>query len=223
MFISKRNHLVYPQSEHLKLASGVAKHWGNDDFDKPPVPFESFVKAVENHDSGYGHYDTAMVGQQTEEEIEKLWRRCTDQKITDIYAQIIIKRHFMRLCGLYANFPRLAAFQQSLSKEVETLYKQNELDPHIFDVTDTIMNLCDAIAFSFCREELAGREVKVYASAAGKPIPISYTIDQNHTIYIDPYPLDEALISGSITAYDSKDYPKVLLPNEINYQIMKKS
>lgn len=224
MFVSKRNSVVYPQSEHLKLATVVANHWGNDEFAKPPVPFESFIKAVSSHDSGYGHYDTSTIGEQNEDGIVRLWSRCTDQKLNDPYAEIIIKRHFMRLTSIYPSFPKLVAFHDQLENEVSDLYKKHELDKHIFDVTDTIMNVCDAIAFSFCREETATRELKIYTDTnEDNMVTLSYSIDQNHTIRIDPYPLDEALITGAITAYDQKEYPKVLLPNEVSYQIMNKS
>lgn len=224
MFISKRNNIVYPQSEHVKLAAVIADHWGNDEFSKPPVPFDSFVKAVANHDNGYGHYDASAIGQQTEEGILKLWQRCTEQALGDPYAEIIIKRHFMRLTSMYSDFPRLAAFHGKLENELAGLYKQHEFDPFHFDVTDTVMHVCDAIAFSFCQEEMATRELKVYTDENEEStVTMSYSIDENHSICIDPYPLDESLITGVITAYDKTDYPKVLLPNEVNYQIMNKS
>lgn len=224
MFISKRNNVVYPQSEHVKLAVVIAEHWGNDEFSKPPVPFESFTKAVARHDDGYGHYDTSGVGLQTEDAIERIWRRCTSQNLNDHFAEIIIKRHFMRLASKHSTFSRLVALHTELEQELAGLYKQHELDPHMFDVTDTTMNVCDAIAFSVCFEEAATRQLNVYADASDEnPLNMTYSVDENHTICIDPYPLSEALITGTIIAYDQKEYPKVLLPNEIHYQIIKKT
>lgn len=223
MFVSKRNNIVFPQSEHVKLATILAQHWGNDLFEKPPVPHESFIKAVSSHDNGYGHYDISAVGQQTEDAIERLWRRCTDQNLNDIYAELIIKRHFMRLTSIYPVFPKLVALHQELEEEIETLYKSHELDPHIFDVTDTVMNACDAVSFSFCQEETASRTLEVYAALAeDSRITMTYSIDDNHSVTIDPYPLDEAIITGHLIGYDKSDYPNILLPNEINYQIIKK-
>lgn len=225
MFISQRTNLIYPQSEHVALATVIAKHWGNDHFEKPPVPAASFIKAVADHDNGYGHYDTSAVGEQTEENLVKLWKRSTDQVLNDPYAEIIIKRHFMRLAAYYTNdasFPRIHAFHDLLAREVAELYKNNNLTAHIFDVTDTVMNACDAISFSFCREETVVRELEVFHNATGdEKTRISFSINQNHAIIINPYPLDEAIITGTITAYDKTDYPTILLPDEVTYQIMK--
>jgi hypothetical protein len=225
MFLSKRNDLIYPQSEHVALATVIATHWGNDRFEKPPVPRASFIRAVANHDNGYGHYDTNVIGEQTEENLVRLWKRSTDQALNDPFAEIIIKRHFMRLAAFYtinATFPLVSKFHDELETTIQELYKKHNVTKHIFDVTDTVMNACEAISFSFCLGETVVRELDVYPNATGDhKITITFSIHQNHTIVINPYPLDEAVITGTIRAYDKTDYPKILLPNEINFQLMK--
>lgn len=223
MFVSKARDFVYPQSEHVKLATVIAEHWGNESFAKPPVPHDSFIKAVSSHDNGYGHYDMSAVGRQTEEQVVTLWRRCTEQNLSDPYTEIIIKRHFMRLTKLYGQFPLLAEFHHVLEGEVDKLCRLNSLNSHIFDVTDTVMNACDAISFSFCHEEPHTWELEVYTNpTTNEKAIIKFAVDSKHSIFLDPYPLDEVHIIGTLTAYDLKGYPKVLLPNEVSYQILNK-
>lgn len=221
MFVSKRNKLIYPQSEHLKLAGVIASHWGNEHFEKPPVPYQSFVNAVSNHDSGYGHYDVHAVGELTEDTIISLWTRCTHKEFQDPYEEIITKRHFMRMASYYPAFSKLAGLHDALKLEIDLLYAKHGFSSHIFDVTDSIMNLCDSVSFSFCREEFATHEVKVFHNATSAYLTtIHFTITANRSIILDPYPLDDSLISGAITAYDQTAYPNILLPNEIRYQFM---
>ncbi len=58
MFKSKQRPLAIPQSEHQKLAGTLALIWGNDDFERPVVPFKSFLAGVGLHDRAYGPLDT---------------------------------------------------------------------------------------------------------------------------------------------------------------------
>jgi hypothetical protein len=41
---------VYPQAEHQRLAGVIAAAWGNDQVERPPLPFESWVRGVAVHD-----------------------------------------------------------------------------------------------------------------------------------------------------------------------------
>ena len=222
MFISKIRPVVFPQTEHLKLAAVIARHWGNDEFAKPPVPNESFVRGVEFHDSGYGHFDIHAVGQQTEDNLLRLWRRCTAQSLGDPIAEIIVKRHFQRLSAAHTHFPGLAIYSHQLAEEADHMCHTRELDPKIFDMTDTIVNLCDEISFAFCHEDFATYQLDVYKQQPDLKQKITFTLMSNHSIILDPYPLDEALISGNILAYDKNDYPNVLLEEQVEYQIMRK-
>src|SRR5207249_1188152 len=62
MFRSQRRDVVFPQAEHAELAGDLALAWGNDEFDRPALPFDSFVRGVALHDRGYGELDTDEIG-----------------------------------------------------------------------------------------------------------------------------------------------------------------
>jgi hypothetical protein len=54
MFISKQRPIAIPQWEHQKLAGTLALLWGNAEFERPLVPFESFLTGIGLHDRAYG-------------------------------------------------------------------------------------------------------------------------------------------------------------------------
>jgi hypothetical protein len=53
MFKSKQRPIVIPQWEHQKLAGTLTLLWGNADFERPSVPFESFLTGIGLHDRAY--------------------------------------------------------------------------------------------------------------------------------------------------------------------------
>ncbi len=57
MFKSTRRPIVFPQSEHLKLAGTLAFLWGNAQFEFPPLPPLSVIAGNALHDRAYGYLD----------------------------------------------------------------------------------------------------------------------------------------------------------------------
>ena len=60
MFLSKQRPIAIPQWEHQKLAGTLALLWGNTEFERPPVPFESFLIGIGLHDRAYGPLDNLL-------------------------------------------------------------------------------------------------------------------------------------------------------------------
>jgi hypothetical protein len=60
--------IAIPQWEHQKLAGTLAVLWGNADFVRPSVPFDSFVMGIGLHDRAYGPLDNLPIGELPEEE-----------------------------------------------------------------------------------------------------------------------------------------------------------
>src|SRR6185312_3869831 len=58
MFRSKRRPLIFTQADHARFAATIALHWR----ERPPLPFDSFVRGVADHDRGYGEHDDAEIG-----------------------------------------------------------------------------------------------------------------------------------------------------------------
>ena len=63
MFRSRRRPVVFPQAEHARLAGTIALAWGNDQFARPALPFDAFVRGVTLHDRGYGQLDADGIGE----------------------------------------------------------------------------------------------------------------------------------------------------------------
>jgi Protein of unknown function (DUF3891) len=78
MFKSKQRPVVIPQWEHQKLAGTLALLWGNTDFERPSVPFESFLVGVGLHDRAYGPVDNLPIGGLPEEQ----WLTLTRHGVT---------------------------------------------------------------------------------------------------------------------------------------------
>ena len=68
MFKSRSRPIVIPQSEHLRLVGTLARLWGNDDFDLPPVERNSMIAGMALHDRGYSQLDNSAIGEMSEEE-----------------------------------------------------------------------------------------------------------------------------------------------------------
>jgi hypothetical protein len=83
MFKSKQRPIAIPQWEHQKLAGTLALLWGNADFERPSVPFESFLTGIGLHDHAYGPLDNLPIGEIPEEEWLALTRSGFEMTWTD--------------------------------------------------------------------------------------------------------------------------------------------
>jgi len=52
MFKSRKRSITIPQSEHARLSGFIARFWGNEQVDPPPVGKEAFTLGVTLHDRG---------------------------------------------------------------------------------------------------------------------------------------------------------------------------
>jgi hypothetical protein len=161
MFISKQRPIVIPQWEHQKLAGTLALLWGNADFERPPVPFESFLTGVGLHDRAYGPLDNLPIGGIPEEEWLALTRSGFEMTWADTIADLITKLHLKRLAS-YGTAPARQAMTAEIAQAIQAQMQRHGLDAMLFERIDRITNLCDRIAFDFCFEAPAEGEVRIF-------------------------------------------------------------
>ncbi len=88
---------------------------------------------------------------------------------------------------------------------------------------DKITNFCDWVSFNFCLENDFEDKVEVYSHRnSSSKTDLTFHTSHAGEITVDPWPFSEESITGFITAYNEKGYPKILKPNLKKYHINKK-
>ena len=97
MFRNSLTSLLIPQMELARLAAHLAVHWGNESFDRPRVPWESYLTGVLYHDRGFGLLDRHELGVASEVERLRMFHRTVTSVFADPVAEIVIQMHVLRL------------------------------------------------------------------------------------------------------------------------------
>ena len=219
MFKSKQRPIAIPQWEHQKLAGTLALLWGNAEFERPPVPFESFLTGVGLHDRAYDPLDNLPIGEIPEEEWLALTRCGFDMIWADPVADLIAKMHLRRLVS-YGNAPVRRALAAEMAQAINEQVQRQGLDAAVFDRIDCITNLCDSIAFDFCFEVPAAGEVLIFArNERVEEVKVGYRI-ANGVVQVDPWPFNVDSYAGYLVGYQLESYPTVLEPVVMSYQLV---
>lgn len=220
MFRSKTRHIIFPQSEHGRLAGTIAALWGNDDFDKPPFSFESFVAGVILHDEGHGYFDMDDIGGHTPQEALDAMQRLVDYRLDDPIADTVANFHILRLLHLEDVWYQL--IEQCEQKIADGIAKtQISRDDYLW--ADKITHLCDSIAFDFCFDAPVKIEAQVSArQGRADTITVRYELDNQGKIVVDPWPLRVDAHEGFILAYEADLYPDQLKPVIVSYVLSRR-
>lgn len=219
MFISKVRPIAVPQAEHQRLAGALALAWGNANFERPNVPFESFVLGVGLHDRAYGELDQSPIGVISEEAWQALTWRGFEQEWADPIADLIAKRHLQRLAS-YSQSAERQAMASSMEETIQAKSRQHGFDPELFRRIDRITNLCDSVAFDFSFEATTTGTIKIFArNNSSEEVAVSYRVEGS-TIWLDPWPLKVERLSGAILGYQLEGYPQRLEPVLLAYQVV---
>jgi uncharacterized protein DUF3891 len=140
MFKSKQRAVAIPQWEHQKLAGTLALLWGNAEFDRPTVPFESFLAGIGLHDRAYEPLDNLPIGELGEEEWLALTRSGFDMSWSDPVADVITKLHLKRLVS-YGDSPARQAQAAVMAQAIQEQIERHGLDAATFERIDRITNL----------------------------------------------------------------------------------
>jgi hypothetical protein len=219
MFKSKQRPLVIPQWEHQKLAGTLALLWGNADFERPPLAFESFLVGVGLHDRAYGPLDNLPIGELPEEEWLALTRRGFEMTWSDPIADLITKMHLKRLVS-YGNAPARQALAAEMAQAIRVQIQRSGLRAAVFERIDRITNLCDRIAFDVCFEAPAKGDVRIFPrNDRDEEIVVRYQIEDG-AIQVAPWPFTIDSHTGYLVGYQLDGYPTLLEPVMLRYQLV---
>jgi hypothetical protein len=219
MFKSKQRPIAISQWEHQKLAGTLALLWGNAEFERPPVPFESFLAGVGLHDRAYGALDNLPIGELPEVEWLALTRAGFDMAWSDPIADLIAKMHLKRLAG-YGDAPARRALAAEMAQAIEQQLRRHGLDAATFERIDRITNLCDRIAFDFCFEAPAEGTVQILPrNDRDDDVPVLFQI-ANGTIEVAPWPFGVSSLEGYLVGYQLDGYPTALEPVMVPYRVV---
>jgi hypothetical protein len=204
MFRSKRRPLVFTQADHARFAAVIALHWRQ----RPPVPFESFVRGVADHDRGYGEHDDAEIGVVDNASWVEIQRRGFQPRGEDPVVDLVVALHIRRLLSPPEDEPETAALAE-LDALVPSLLTAAGVTPEDAEAADAVTNVCDRLAFLFPFEEPASGEVR----------GIGYRLDGQGTVMLEPWPLGVPWLHGLIPAFEAERYPDRLVPFVVPFEI----
>ena len=188
MFRSRRREIVFPQSEHARLAALLAAATGAD---------PRLVAGVLWHDRGYPPFDTDGIGEMAPERWADLMRAGFEPETADPVVDHMARMHIHRLAR-YAR-PELAA---ELESALPASLARSGMTAEEAAAADAVTELYDMVAFDFCLEE----------PASGSVQGVAYEIGGSGGITLDPWPLVPAELDGFVTAFLTEGYPDLPAP-----------
>jgi hypothetical protein len=188
VFRSRRRDVVFPQSEHARLAGALAALFRVDD---------DVVAGILWHDRGYPPMDTDGIREVPPERWHELMRAGFAPETENPVMDHVVRMHIHRLCRGAA--PDLAA---ELEPGLAASLRRSGLSAEAAAAADRVTEVCDAAAFDFCFEE----------PATGTAGGVRYTVDGEGGIAFDPWPSAAAPIDGWILAFPADGYPDRAVP-----------
>jgi hypothetical protein len=185
---------VYPQAEHQRLAGVIAAAWGNDQVERPPLPFESWVRGVAVHDRAYGELDTDLIGAIAPERWIEIQTPAVEPQAGDPVVDLVVAMHVQRLADDFVD----------LDAHVPDRLADAGVEPEDAAAADVITNLCDTLSFTFCFEEPASGSVGAF----------SYAVSADGSATLAPWPLGVPELTETVVGYRADGYPQRLDPVE---------
>ncbi len=204
MFRSARRPLIFTQADHARFAATIALNWR----ERPPLPFESFVRGVADHDRGYDEHDDAEIGVVENASWVEIQRSGFAPRGVDAVVDLVVALHVRRL---------LSPPEDEL--ESDALAELDDLLPALMsaagvtrqdaEAADAVTNVCDRIAFAFPFEEPESGDVR----------GIAYRIDGQGSVELDPWPLNVPVLRGLVPAFEADGYPTRLVPTVVQFEL----
>lgn len=238
MFRSLERDVVFPQNEHARFAGLIAFNYGNKNFPRPNLPFDSLVNAASSHHLGYlqvgGWFDTVDFRNLSALEIYEVIKRDAEVELGDLMAETLIIIHNRRLLGrrlsqsaesildahhlMYRIFDfALDGYRRTLDGKIKTNVDKLEISWTSFLEADRVMDLADKISFDRALEKPV-RKV-MFAEPSTHTTPISYSIEASGDIQVNPWPFGVDSFSGFMTGYQAFGYPERLHPVIAPYRV----
>ncbi|MBN8549216.1 MAG: DUF3891 family protein [Deltaproteobacteria bacterium] len=220
MFKSKVRDLIIPQSEHARLAATLAFFWGNREFDRPPLPFETLLKAVALHDRAFGYLDSHAIGEMSDEVWIRLQRRGLEGGDGDLLCDTLIQLHIKRLAG-HLKGPAGRKFREEIEKSVQKNLSTLSIDIERLERSDRVTAICDSIAFDFSFEEPVHSSSFVYPhNRSNGELEIEYQVHPGGEVQVSPWPFSVDIIKGFVLGYKPTSYPQLPDPVFVPYQVV---
>ncbi len=204
MFRSVRRPLVFPQADHARFAATIALHWRQ----RPPLPFDAFVRGVADHDRGYGEHDDAEIGAVDNASWVEIQRAGFKPRGEDAVVDLVVALHIRRLLTPPDDELETAA-REELDELLPGLLKAAAVSAEDAEAADAVTNVCDRLAFLFPFEEPASGEVR----------GISYRLDGLGTVMLEPWPLAVPWLRGLVPAFEADGYPERLVPIVVPFDV----
>lgn len=222
MFKSKIRPMIIPQFEHARVSAKIASMWGNDRFDRPEINFEDFVGGVALHDWQYGTIDNLPLGEVSESDWLAVMKRGVALEFSNPTIAAIAKIHMKRLIS-NPHSPQLNILSEQFESKIADHISETPYSRAQFEWADAITRFCDSLAFDFAFEAPTTYISQVYAKVdSDKKTKLTYNLQSDKVIEIDPWPFSAPTFSGMITGYHAAGYPESLIPEIIQYQIKPK-
>jgi len=215
MFRSTRRSIVFPQAEHARLAGVLAYRWGNETFSQPLSSHADLVLGVSSHDRGFGGFDIDQIGGMTDERWEQLARAGFAMETSNQVVDHLVRLHIRRLVD---GEPMAGDFDLTLPhSQIASGLSDDECD-----AADRIVELCDWIAYDFCLERALDRVVPVRPAPGAPSVEITYVLDGDGGVAVDPWPFGLDMIDGFVVGYEAAGYPdramSVIVPFTVSPQ-----
>jgi hypothetical protein len=218
--------IVVTQNEHARLAAALARRWGNDDFDRPALDFESFVHGVFVHDWHYGLVDELPLddlGGPWGPAEEATWRtitaRAAEIRFADPVADVVAKMHTRRLLE-GDDDAESADIAARLDRAIAARLPETGCERAVFEWADRITRFCDIVAYDFFRRQHIDRPIPVCARVGSMAeTPLEFTVGIGRRISVDPWPFSMPSFTGVLTAYERSVYPDELRPVPLRYVV----
>ena len=200
---------MFPQAEHARLAAAIASAW-SDAFAPVRLQRERFVRGVALHDRGYGEHDADEIGQVSRERWLAIQERGFAATGEDPLVDLVVALHVRRLVSSGEDEPSRRVLD-AMDEDLPRLVRDAGVSPEDAGAADRITDLCDRISFDVCLEAPDAGGVEILR-ADGSPVRVSYTMDGQGTIVLDPWPLEPPALAGSVLGYAAGAYPDLLEP-----------
>jgi hypothetical protein len=192
MFRSQRRAVVFPQLNHAAFAGELALLWGNAQFERPHLPFASFVRGVALHDRGYGELDNDPIGGVSRERWLEIQRRGFGERDEDPVVDLVASLHIHRLVG---------GADPAMTDALPGLFDRAGVERAVGEAADAITHLCDRISFDVCVEEPAEGSVAIDGC------DVSYRFDGARDVGVAPWPFAPSQFALLLVGYRADAYP----------------
>lgn len=199
---------MYTQAEHARLAATIAAAWGNAEVERPPLPFESFVRGVALHDRGYGNLDGDGIGEVPPERWVELQLRSFEPRREDPVVDLVVAMHARRLVS-WSKSAEAAAALLEMDLALPAIRAAAGIDEAGALEADRVTDLCDRVSFDVCLE----------AATSGAVGEFSYELDGEGHVTLAPWPLGLPRLPGVIVGFDADGYPDELRPVAGHYEL----